>query len=120
MTGTSVKTIDDAKLAAAEFLRRGCGNVVMTLGDQGALIALASGETQLVPAPKVKVIDTTVGVWPLSYKTFLCSTELSMKFIILINVKMPTIVGNLTFISRITTTAECFKLFFNILLSMSS
>ena len=67
MTGISVKTVDDAKLAAAEFLRRGCGNVVMTLGDQGALIAQASGETQLVPAPKVKVIDTTVGLWPPGY-----------------------------------------------------
>ena len=30
-----------------------------------------------------------------------CSTQLSMKFILLINVKMPTIVGILTFISRI-------------------
>ena len=74
MTGISVKTVDDAKLAAAEFLRRGCGNVVMTLGDQGALIAQASGETQLVPAPKVKVIDTTVGLWPPGYKKNLCLT----------------------------------------------
>ena len=31
-------------------------------------------------------------------KTFSCSTELSMKFSLLINVKMPTIVGILTFI----------------------
>ena len=33
-------------------------------------------------------------------KLFLCSTELSMKFFLLINVKMPTIVGILTFMSR--------------------
>ena len=33
-------------------------------------------------------------------KLFSCSTELSMKFFLLINVKMPTIVGILTFISR--------------------
>ena len=32
------------------------------------------------------------------YKTFSCSTQLSLKFILLINVKMPTIVGILTFI----------------------
>ena len=32
---------------------------------------------------------------------FSCSTQLSMKFILLINVKMPTIVGILTFISMI-------------------
>ena len=33
-------------------------------------------------------------------KTFSCSTQLSMKFFPLINVKMPTIVGILTFMSR--------------------
>ena len=32
-----------------------------------------------------------------------------MKFILLINVKMPTIVGILTFISSINTTSESFK-----------
>ena len=37
--------------------------------------------------------------------TFLLSTELSIKFIMLINIKMPTIVGILTFISRINTTS---------------
>ena len=51
------------------------------------------------------------------------STQLSMEFILLINVKMPTIVDILTFISRINTTSEYFKqenvLFFSILLSMS-
>ena len=33
-------------------------------------------------------------------KLFSCSTQLSMNFLLLINVKMPTIVGILTFISR--------------------
>ena len=42
-------------------------------------------------------------------KLFSCSTQLSAKFILLINVKMPTIVGILTFISRINTTSECLK-----------
>ena len=42
--------------------------------------------------------------WPQGYKTFLCATQLSTKFILLINVKMSTIVGILTFISRINTT----------------
>ena len=32
-------------------------------------------------------------------KLFLCSTQLSMKFFLLINVKMPTIVGILIFMS---------------------
>ena len=33
-------------------------------------------------------------------KFFSCSTQLSIKFFLLINVKMPTIVGILTFMSR--------------------
>ena len=33
-------------------------------------------------------------------KVISCSTQLSMKFSLLRNVKMPTIVGTLTFISR--------------------
>ena len=33
-------------------------------------------------------------------KLFSCSTQLNMKFFLLINVKMPTIVGILTFMSR--------------------
>ena len=36
-------------------------------------------------------------------KTFSCSTQLSMKFTMLINVKMQIIVGILTFISTINT-----------------
>ena len=34
-------------------------------------------------------------------KLFSCSAQLRIKFILLINVKMPTIVGILTFMSRI-------------------
>ena len=48
-------------------------------------------------------------IWPRGYKTFLCSTLLSMKFIMLINVKMPTIVGILTFISMLNATSERLK-----------
>ena len=52
----------------------------------------------------------TTGVTrPRGYKTFPCSTQLSTKFILLINVKMPTIVGILTFISMINTTSEWLK-----------
>ena len=38
-----------------------------------------------------------------------CSTQLSMKFIKLINIKMPTFVGILIFISMINTTSEHLK-----------
>ena len=40
---------------------------------------------------------------------FSCSTQMSMKFIMLINVKMPTIVGILIFMSMINTASECLK-----------
>ena len=42
-------------------------------------------------------------------KLFLFSTQLSMKFIILINVKMPSIVGILIFMRMINTTSEHLK-----------
>ena len=44
----------------------------------------------------------------LFYVSFL-ATQMSMKFIMLIIVKMPTIVGILTFISMINTTSESWK-----------
>ena len=57
---------------------------------------------------------------PQVIKLFSWSAQLSL----LINVKMPTIVGILTVISRINTTSECFKqekpLFLNILAFMSN
>ena len=44
------------------------------------------------------------------HTTFSYATQLSMKLILLINVKIPTIVGVLAFISRINiTTSQCFK-----------
>ena len=42
-------------------------------------------------------------------KLFSFSTQLTTKFILLINVKMPTVVGILTFISMINTTSEILK-----------
>ena len=55
---------------------------------------------------------------------FSCSTKLSMKLIILINVKMPTMVGILTFISMLNATNKVWKqnrlLLFGILVFMSS
>ena len=46
---------------------------------------------------------------PKVIKLFPCLTQLSTKFILLINVKMPTIIGILTFISMINTTSERLK-----------
>ena len=44
-------------------------------------------------------------VWPGGY-FFSCSTQLSTKFIVMINVKISAIVGILTIISMINTTFE--------------
>ena len=46
---------------------------------------------------------------PKVIKLFSCSTQVRLKFILLINVKMPTIVGILTFISRINYRLWSFK-----------
>ena len=49
-------------------------------------------------------VDYRVG-----YKTFSYSSQLSMNFTVLMSIKMPTMVGILTFISRINTASECLK-----------
>ena len=46
-----------------------------------------------------------LGIWHRGIKLFSCSTQLSTKFILLINVKMPKIVDILTCISMINTTS---------------
>ena len=46
---------------------------------------------------------------PKIIKLFPWSTQLRMKFILFINFKMPTIIGILTFISRINTTPKSLK-----------
>ena len=55
--------------------------------------------------PKLREKDAR----PRGYKTCVCSTQLSTKFILLINVKMPTIVGILTFISMTNTISKRLK-----------
>ena len=46
----------------------------------------------------------SISGWPQGYKSFLCSTQLSKKIIMLINVKMPT-----TFISKLNAISESLK-----------
>ena len=53
--------------------------------------------------------NVNFGPGPEVIKLFSHSTQLSMKFILLINVKIPTIVGILTFISMINTSSERVK-----------
>ena len=56
--------------------------------------------------PKI-VMTRTPG--PEVIKLFPCSTQLNTDFILLMNVKMPAIVGILTFISMLNTTSERLK-----------
>ena len=53
--------------------------------------------------------DTWSGFWPEVINLFSCSTRLRMKLIMLINVKMPTRVDILTFMSMIITRFESLK-----------
>ena len=57
----------------------------------------------------MQAMKALVSPGPKVIKLFSCSTHLSTKFILLINVKMSTIVGILTFISIINTTFERLK-----------
>ena len=56
-----------------------------------------------------KALWDTSSSGPEVIKLFSGSTQLSTKLILLINVKMPTIVGILTFISMINTISETLK-----------
>ena len=51
-------------------------------------------------------------------KLFSCSTQLSMKFSLLINMKMPTIVGIFIFISREISLLINMKMKFSLLINM--
>ena len=63
---------------------------------------------KIYPKSKATVVRLTFMNQPQGYKTFSCSAHL-ITFIVLINVKMPTIVGIFTFISMINTTSKNLK-----------
>lgn len=58
LTGIKINDQATASRAAASLLARGVETVILTLGARGALVAHKNGE-QLVPAFKVKAVDTT-------------------------------------------------------------
>ena len=63
-------------------------------------VAIRVSETGIHVAPRIKTRGGINRSGPEVIKLFSCSIQLSMKFFLLINVKMPTIVGILTFMSR--------------------
>ena len=58
LTGCDASTVDGAKSAARKFLEMGIEKVIITLGDQGALIVERNSE-KLLKAFKVESIDST-------------------------------------------------------------
>jgi ribokinase len=66
LSGQRIESLDDARLVATVLHESGIPTVIITLGAQGALLAIAgksTGKTQCFhqPAPAVQVIDTTAG-----------------------------------------------------------
>jgi len=58
LTGHRVNNLEEAEDAAQTLLRWGVAEVILTLGESGALLANKEGVTH-VPARKVQVVDTT-------------------------------------------------------------
>jgi ribokinase len=58
LSGIKVTDVTSAKLAAAAIRDKGVKNVIVTLGQDGALV-LSEGEYTHVPAHKVEAVDTT-------------------------------------------------------------
>ena len=56
MQKLSEKQIEDAANALSE---RGSRNVILKLGDRGCYVALSDGTRKLLPAYRVKAVDTT-------------------------------------------------------------
>lgn len=58
LTGMPVETLEQIRAAADTLLAKGLKNLIVTLGDKGALWLRGDEET-LVAAPAVKAVDTT-------------------------------------------------------------
>ncbi|OAQ39796.1 ribokinase [Pedobacter psychrophilus] len=58
ISGIKVENIEQAKIAASIIHQKGVKNVIITLGQEGALI-FSEGQYHHVPALKVSAIDTT-------------------------------------------------------------
>lgn len=58
LTGIKIDNLEKAKIASKKLLKKGVKFVIITLGEKGAVI-ISENNGQLVPAFKVKAIDTT-------------------------------------------------------------
>ncbi len=64
LAGTRIDNLDDARAVATTLHKHGIPIVVITLGGQGAVLAMddGTGHTQIIyqPVPRVRAVDTTV------------------------------------------------------------
>jgi ribokinase len=58
ITGLPVETLDQITVAGRRLREMGCGTVIITLGDRGALL-ISADQTVHVPAVETKGVDTT-------------------------------------------------------------
>ena len=58
LTGMPVETLEQAKAAAHNLIERGAKNVILTLGERGAMLVNAEEGGLLAPASKVVAVDT--------------------------------------------------------------
>lgn len=60
ITGMQVPGVQEAKTAAKSILQKGCQVVIVTLGENGAVVmSKADDEAVHIPTPKVQAMDTT-------------------------------------------------------------
>lgn len=60
MTKLSVDTLEDCRIACKMILDKGCGSVILTMGENGALYVSRSGQALHIPVPhKITPVDTT-------------------------------------------------------------
>ncbi len=59
LSGLRVTDVSSAQACCENLQQQGARNVVVTLGEKGAVVRTANGESGHVPSPSVKVVDTT-------------------------------------------------------------
>lgn len=59
LTQIAVETVESAVQAARSLQRGGAREVVIKLGERGALVCMADGRMEQIPASKANIVDTT-------------------------------------------------------------
>jgi ribokinase len=59
LTQIPVETVESAEQAARSLQRGGAREVVIKLGERGAIVCMADGRMEQIPASKANIVDTT-------------------------------------------------------------